>query len=191
MLQQWYCVNMHPLHINGNKHNGRLWQFIFSAIELEVWSIFGYEWDTVMVFSVNLDDSVFLDGIKGCLRRIDKQAYPDIAWYSRLIYHHQASLTPARVLGKSIANITEGLTLSLRMKAACPWYSKHLYTAGNIFWKNYRKIALRGRWKKQVLEVGCFHLLQSTCLHAGMETWKPRTGTSWLDQYMAIKSWKA
>lgn len=116
-----------------------------------MWSIFGYEQDTVIVFPVNLDDAVFLDGIKGCLRRIDKQAHPDIAWDSRPIHHHQASLTLARVLCKSIANNTEGLTLSLCMKAACFWYSKHFNTAGtsNIFWKNYREVALRGGWKKK------------------------------------------
>lgn len=118
----------------------------------------------MIVFPVNLDDAVFLDGIKGCLGRIDKQAHPDIAWDSRLIYHDQASLIPARVLGKSMANNTERLTLSLRMKAACLWYSKHFYTAGNsnIFWKNYKEVALRGGWgKKTGTRSWAVHLLLS------------------------------
>lgn len=67
----------------------------------------------MIVFPVNLDDSVFLDGIKGSLRRLDKQAHPDTAGDSRLIYHDQASLSLAGILGRSIANNAEGLTLSL------------------------------------------------------------------------------
>lgn len=161
-----------------------------------MWSIFGYERDTVIVFPVNLDDSVFLDGIKVCLRRIDKQAHPDIAWDSRLIYHDQASLTPAGVLGKSRANNTEVLSLSLHVKAACLWYSKHFSTVadGNIFWKNYGGVALRSWWeKKQVAEVGLFSFtsVQALCMlvwKRGSQEQKAAGQNVILD--MAIKSGK-
>lgn len=72
----------------------------------------------MIVFPVNLDDSVFSDEINGRLRSADKQAHPDIARERRLIYHGRASLTPAGALGHSIANNSEGFSLSLRMKAA-------------------------------------------------------------------------